>query len=153
MFGNGGSNKLCGFEGNDTLDGGKGDDYLIGGLGNDILSGGIGRDRFVLTASEGPDLITDFTKGEDLLVLGGGLTFAQLSITQNANSAFISIGQNGQLLAAVSGVQASTIALNDFTIFGRTLHHQPCLARVPTKLTYWCDRQMPDPTLGRSAIN
>ena len=88
MFGSGGSDKLCGFEGNDTLDGGKGDDYLIGGLGNDILSGGIGRDRFFLTAGSGPDLITDFTKGEDLLVLGGGLTFAQLSITQNARCRF-----------------------------------------------------------------
>jgi hypothetical protein len=28
-----------------------------------------GRDRFVLTAGSGPELITDFTKGEDLLVL------------------------------------------------------------------------------------
>src|SRR4028118_1901051 len=76
MFGNGSSDKLCGFEGNDCLYGGKGDDYLIGGLGNDILNGGLGRDRFVLTAGEGPDLITDFTKGEDLLVLASGLTFA-----------------------------------------------------------------------------
>ena len=85
---------------------------------NDILSGGIGRDRFVLKPGSGPDLITDFTKGEDLLVLDRGLTFAQLSITQNANAAFISIGQNGQLLAAVNGVLASAIDLNDFTIFG-----------------------------------
>ena len=102
-FGNGGRDKLCDSEGNDTLNGPKGDDYLIGGLGNDILSGGIGRDRFVLTAGEDADLITDFTKGEDLLVLPGGLTFAQLSITQNANSAFIRIGQNNQLLAALKG--------------------------------------------------
>jgi len=77
-----------------------------------------GRDRFVLTTGEDPDLITDFTKGEDLLVLDRGLTFAQLSITQNADSAFIRIGQNGQLLAALNGVQASAIDLNDFTIFG-----------------------------------
>jgi hypothetical protein len=77
-----------------------------------------GRDRFVLTAGSGSDLITDLTKGEDLLVLPGGLTFAQLSITQNANAAFIRIGQNGQLLAAVNGVSARAIALNDFTIFG-----------------------------------
>jgi len=55
-----------------------GDDYLIGGLGNDILSGGIGRDRFVLTVGSDPHLITDLTKGEDLLVLASGLTFAQL---------------------------------------------------------------------------
>jgi len=77
-----------------------------------------GRDRFVLTAGSDPDLITDLTKGEDLLVLASGLTFAQLSITQNGNAAFIRIGQNGQLLAAVNGVPASSIALNDFTIFG-----------------------------------
>jgi Ca2+-binding RTX toxin-like protein len=118
MFGNGGSDKLCGWEGNDTLNGPKGDDYLIGGLGNDILTGGSGRDRFVLTAGEDADQITDFTKGEDLLVLDRGLTFAQLSITQNADSAFIRIGQNGQLLAALNGVLASAIDLNDFTIFG-----------------------------------
>ena len=118
MFGNRGSDKLCGEEGNDTLYGGKGDDYLIGGLGNDFLSGGMGRDRFVLKAGEDADLITDFTKGEDLLVLASGLTFAQLSITQNANTAFIRIGQNGQLLAALDGVPANAIDLNDFTIFG-----------------------------------
>ena len=118
MFGNGGSDKLCGFEGNDSLNGGKGDDCLTGGLGNDILSRGLRRDRFVLTAGEDADLITDFTKGEDLLVLAGGLTFAQLSITQNADAAFIRIGQNGQLLAALNGVQASAIGLNDFTVFG-----------------------------------
>jgi RTX calcium-binding nonapeptide repeat (4 copies) len=88
MFGNGGRDKLCDSEGNDTLYGGKGDDYLIGGLGNDILSGGIGGDRFVLKAGEDPDLITDFTEGEDLLVLPSGLTFAQLSITQNARCSF-----------------------------------------------------------------
>ncbi|MEG3960331.1 hypothetical protein [Microcoleus sp. herbarium2] len=118
MFGNGGSDKLCDSEGNDTLNGSKGDDYLIGGLGNDILNGGRRRDRFVLTAGSGHDLITDFTKGEDLLVLAIGLTFAQLSITQNANAGFIKINQNGQLLAALNGVPASAIDLNDFTIFG-----------------------------------
>ena len=118
MFGNGGSDKLCGLEGNDTLNDPLGDDYLIGGLGNDILGGDMGRERFVLKAGEGSDLITDFTKGEDLLVLDRGLTFAQLSITQNPNSALIRIGQNGQLLAALNGVPASAIALNDFTIFG-----------------------------------
>ena len=44
---------------------------------------------FVLTAGSGPNLFTDLTKAEDLLVLGGGLTLAQLSITQNANSDFM----------------------------------------------------------------
>ena len=87
-FGNGGRDKLCGCQSNDTLYSPKGYDYLIGGLGNDILSGGIGGDRFVLTAGSGRNLITDLTKGEDLLVLASGLTFAQLSITQNARCSF-----------------------------------------------------------------
>ena len=117
-FGNGGRDKLCGCQSNDTLYGPKGYDYLIGGLGNDILSGGMGRDRFFLTAGSGPNLITDLTKDEDLLLLDRGLTFAQLSITQNVNAAFIRIGQNNQLLAAVNGVLASAIDVNDFTIFG-----------------------------------
>jgi len=118
MFGKGGSDKLCDFEGNDTLYGPKGDDYLIGGLNNDILSGDMGGDSFVLTAGSGLDVITDFTKGEDLLVLASGLTFAQLSITQNGNVAFIRIGENGQLLATLNGLPASAIDLNDFTICG-----------------------------------
>ena len=63
-------------------------DLRFGNGGNDILSGGIGRDRFVLTAGSDPNLITDLTKGEDLLVLASGLTFAQLSITQNARFSF-----------------------------------------------------------------
>jgi len=105
-FGNGGRDKLCGCQSNDTLYGPKGYDDLIGGLGNDILSGGIGGDRFVLTAGEGHDIITDLTKGEDLLLLASGLTFAQLSITQNPNAAFIRINHNSQQLA-LNGVPAS----------------------------------------------
>ena len=88
MFGQGGSGKLCNWEGNDTINGTKGDNYLIGGLGNDFLSGGSGRDRFVVTAGSGQNLITDLTKGEDLLLLDRGLTFAQLSITQNPRFSF-----------------------------------------------------------------
>jgi len=87
-FGNGGRDKLCGCQSNDTLTGPKGYDYLIGGLGNDILSRSRSRDRIVLTAVSGHDLITDLTKGKDLLVLASGLTFAQLSITQNARCSF-----------------------------------------------------------------
>jgi len=47
-----------------------------------------GRDRFVLKAGEGSDLITDLTKGEDVLVFDRPVTFAQLSITQNARFSF-----------------------------------------------------------------
>jgi hypothetical protein len=41
-----------------------------------------------------------------------------MQLTQNPNAAFIRIGQNNQQLAALNGVLASAIDLNDFTIFG-----------------------------------
>ena len=63
---------LYGWGGNDTLTGGDGMDWIDGGAGADILTGGAGTDRFRLSkASDGVgDVITDFTKGEDLIVLG-----------------------------------------------------------------------------------
>ncbi|TAE95315.1 MAG: calcium-binding protein, partial [Oscillatoriales cyanobacterium] len=68
---------------------------------------------------EGSDVIADFTKGEDLLVLAGGLTFAQLTITQSPNAGAIAISQNGQLLATVNTVAGSAIDRSDFILFGR----------------------------------
>jgi Domain of unknown function (DUF4347)/Bacterial Ig domain/RTX calcium-binding nonapeptide repeat (4 copies) len=124
MFGNGGDDQLWGDEGNDTLYGGKGDDTLTGGSGNNTLSGGAGGDRFVLSAGTGNDVIADFTKGEDLLVLTGGITFNQLSITPGANdpnavpSAIVRINNTNQIFAIINGVQANLITSNDFTQFG-----------------------------------
>jgi len=44
---------------------------LIGGSGNDI---------FVLKSGQGFDIIADFTVGQDLMGLSGGLSFGQLEI-------------------------------------------------------------------------
>ncbi len=73
-----------------------------------------------MTAGEGSDAITDFTKGEDLLVLAGGLNFAQLTITQSANAGAIAISVNGQVLATVNKVAGSAIDRSDFILFGRS---------------------------------
>ncbi|WP_339384164.1 hypothetical protein [Microcoleus sp. LEGE 07076] len=108
---------MCGGDGDDTVAGGIGDDWLIGDLGNDTLRGGSGRDYFLLSAGQGSDLIVDFTKGEDVLILTGGLTVDRLSFVQQNSATFIKIANTGQLLAVLSGVQASAIGLDDFTIF------------------------------------
>lgn len=104
----------------DSLVGGAGDDVLIGDEGSDTLLGGSGRDLFLLTPAQGSDIVSDFRKGEDLLSLADGLTFAQLSISQstdgqNASPAtLIRIANSGEILAVLNGVQASTIAPSDF---------------------------------------
>ena len=87
LSGGAGIDTLNGGAGNDTLDGGTGDDTLDGGTGNDRLTGGLGADRltggtgsdvFVYTAIDQSgtsvdtrDLITDFTRGQDLIDVSG----------------------------------------------------------------------------------
>ncbi len=88
IAGNAGANRLDGFGGNDNLIGGDGEDTLVGGAGRDGLTGGAGNDGFVFfAADEGPDRITDFTPGLDLILasaagFGGGVAPGGLPATQ-----------------------------------------------------------------------
>ncbi len=117
----GGNDTISGLSGNDILRGGDGNDRLDGGLDSDILTGNAGRDQFVLTKGSGGDTITDLIDGEDSLVLAGGLTFRQLSITSSPirrdgySSTLITLTETGQLLATLNGVSANLISASDFT--------------------------------------
>ncbi|PKB19459.1 hemolysin type calcium-binding protein [Novosphingobium kunmingense] len=73
--GGSGNDTLYGDNGNDRLEGWSGDDVLVGGRGDDVLVGGAGRDQFDFSQvkSVGTDTITDFVRGEDLLLLGEGM--------------------------------------------------------------------------------
>lgn len=80
----GGSNNdtLFGNNGNDVLDGMTGNDVLVGGRGDDRLTGGAGNDTFDYSRLEdgrkapaGNDTITDFTHGQDVILLGEGVWF------------------------------------------------------------------------------
>ena len=62
----------------DSLNGANGDDTLIGGKGNDSLTGGSGADIFYYAKGHGKDVITDYTAGEDVIVLDG------VSVTKSA---------------------------------------------------------------------
>ena len=46
-----------------------GDDILRGGTGNDTLTGGAGADTFVFRGGGGQDVVMDFNKGEDILLV------------------------------------------------------------------------------------
>jgi Ca2+-binding RTX toxin-like protein len=88
IAGNAGANRLDGFGGNDNLIGGEGNDTLVGGAGRDALTGGAGADWFVFfAADEGPDRVTDFTPGLDVIIasaagFGGGLAPGALGAGQ-----------------------------------------------------------------------
>jgi hypothetical protein len=78
------------------------------------LHGGKGEDVFMITAGWGGDAIADFTDGEDLLGLTGGLIFSQLAISQNNNDTTISVKSSGEVLAILTGIASKQIGQEDF---------------------------------------
>jgi Ca2+-binding RTX toxin-like protein len=65
LVGGAAGDRLTGSALANTLDGGAGADTLIGGAGADTLRGGAGADRFVFNSRVGIDRLTDFTSGQD----------------------------------------------------------------------------------------
>lgn len=121
IYGNNNDDELFGGVGDDTINGGKENDLINGQFGNDVLSGDLGldtligdlgQDIFVLRAGAGIDTIMDFKDGEDLLGLGGNLSFQQLSFTQQGPDAYIIAG--GQTIAKLNLVNISQISATDF---------------------------------------
>ncbi len=120
FFGEQGNDTLIGGNGQDLIDGGEGDDLLSGYQANDTLVGGAGSDIFVLTPGGGTEVITDFTNHEDLIQLPFGVAFEDLAISQgsevNANDTFLSLANNDELLATVTGVEADIFSSSDFIV-------------------------------------
>jgi VCBS repeat-containing protein len=113
--GGNGDDLLFGGAGDDILYGDAGNDTLWGGIGNDVLFGGTGRDQFGLQAGLGSATIRDFSLAEsDVFKLGAGLSYGSLSFSQNGSDALIIFGSD--ILATVSGVQASLIADSRFFV-------------------------------------
>jgi Ca2+-binding RTX toxin-like protein len=103
-------------DGNDTLDGGKGDDALYGGGGNDVMSGGQGRDTFVIEDNSGNDVVTDFSKSQDLINfdVAGVSGFGDLTLTASgAHDTLITWGTGDSLL--LEGVKPNQVSASNFS--------------------------------------
>jgi Ca2+-binding RTX toxin-like protein len=111
--GENGNDTLFGGQDSDTLTGGTGNDLLSGDLGNDVFTGGEGGDRFDFQTIDGIDIITDFTDGQDLIGLKGGLTLAQLAIVQIGNDTVMTTASG--LSISLQGVNIAAISSADFT--------------------------------------
>jgi Ca2+-binding RTX toxin-like protein len=108
---------LTGSTPKDQLSGAAADDILLrGGIGNDQLSSSAGIDTFVLAPGEGTDTITDFMVDQDQIGLAEGLSFGQLTITQDGRDTLIKLTSDNEILAILSGVQSNTLTAADFII-------------------------------------
>lgn len=101
--------------GDDVVSGTIFGDVYNTGTGNDTITGRGGADVFEFATGDGQDIITDFADGTDLIsLLDAGLTFADLSIVDNANGdATITYG--GADTVTLEGVTAAQITADDFT--------------------------------------
>jgi phospholipase/lecithinase/hemolysin len=111
-----GDDSLDGQRGQDRLNGDAGNDILVGGRGEDTLIGGPGSDRFVATPGNQVDTIIDFEVGVDTILLSGGLTYFDLSITQSGNDTLVSVTDTNETLLRVRNVSASNLTRSDFEI-------------------------------------
>ena len=119
-----GNNLLNGGIGNDVIFAGmgdrslgrNGDDLLFVSGGDNTLTGGFGADEFWIATGALPsstNIITDFNLGVDLLGIGGlGLTFDDLSITQQGQNTLISALDTD--IAILEDVRADELDGNSF---------------------------------------
>jgi alkaline phosphatase len=105
---------------NDYLSGGDGDDVLFAGAGGgNRLTGGIGIDKFYIANAALPtakNIVTDFTLGTDVIVIGGISTatqFTNLTLSQVGGDTLIKVGNTE--LASLLGITSSTLTANNFT--------------------------------------
>ncbi|MEO6862093.1 MAG: DUF192 domain-containing protein [Microcoleus sp.] len=109
LFGGQGSDTIYGGQGDDWINGDRGNDLLIGGEGKDILTGGAGDDLFVLDSTSATsslaqaDVITDFGRGNDKIVLTDGIKFSDLNIFVSDNQTVMQDKNSGNYLGVVSG--------------------------------------------------
>lgn len=123
LIGNAGRDKLIGGRGDDilegklatdTLDGGRGEDVIIGGSGSDMLTGGEDADQFVFYADDrGHDIITDFSDGEDIIVLHGLIGMDDLDIMQVGSDVLVAWGSDDSQIL-VENMDVADLTGDDF---------------------------------------
>jgi Ca2+-binding RTX toxin-like protein len=101
----------------ETLVGQAGSDrFFVQTGGDNFLTGGAGADQFWIANDRIPEAvntITDFTLGEDAIGIAGlGASFSNLTLTQQGENTLI--GLNGEDLALLSGIQASSLTAGNF---------------------------------------
>ncbi len=116
MYGTAQADTMQGLAGNDNITGYGGNDTLDGGTGNDTIDGGAGNDTYVY--SGGLDYIYDYEGGNDTLLITGGKTVNDISLTGDDYSeikVILNVGTNEVTVSYDSNPinKIETIAFDD----------------------------------------
>jgi Ca2+-binding RTX toxin-like protein len=91
---------------NDFIDAGAGDDsivadlgtdFIAAGKGNDTITTGLGQDIIAFNKGDGSDTVLTASLDKDTLSLGGGIKYADLSLTKTGNNLVLSTGLGEQI--------------------------------------------------------
>ena len=92
-----GKNLFNGGAGDDTITGAAGNELIIGGAGNDTITTGAGADILGFNRGDGLDIVNASTTKDNVVSLGGGITYADLLFKKNANDLILVTGTNEQI--------------------------------------------------------
>ncbi len=92
-----GNNLIDGGADADTLIAGTGNDLLAGGSGNDSITTGAGYDVIVFNTGDGLDVVNASAGADNTLSLGGGISYADLSLSKSGNDLTLKTGSTDQI--------------------------------------------------------
>lgn len=92
-----GSGFFNGGVGNDSLRGDGAADFYLGGAGNDSINTGTGADVIAFNLGDGQDTIVASTGADNVLSLGGGIAYSDLSLRRSGNHLVLDIGANDRI--------------------------------------------------------
>lgn len=98
LHGGTGQNLLDGGAGDDLIHGGRGSSLIAGGSGDDILLTGYGSDVIVFNRGDGTDTIISDRFADNTLSLGGGIRYADLSLSRQGKNLVVNTGGDDRIV-------------------------------------------------------
>jgi hypothetical protein len=131
-----GDDMLFGNTGADVLTDSSGSNLLVGGAGNDALEGGSGQDVVGFNRGDGRDTLLASGGTADVLSIGGGILYSELTLTQTGEDLVLGLGAGEEIVLndwyagidnqGVARLQVIAGAMSDFNAGGTNplLDHQ-----------------------------
>jgi Ca2+-binding RTX toxin-like protein len=85
-------------EGDDLLFGESGSDWIAGGKGNDTIDAGEGNNLIAFNRGDGADTVSHDASGRDTISLGGGIAYADLSLSKQGSDLLLNTGASERIM-------------------------------------------------------
>jgi Ca2+-binding RTX toxin-like protein len=82
----------------DTINAGSGADFIVAGTGNDTIDAGQDQDIIAFNRGDGADTVLTSSWQRDTLSLGGGIKYADLSLSKTGNNLVLNLAQGDSIM-------------------------------------------------------